>query len=152
MDTMTYGESRYPRGDLRVSDADRDRAISELSEAFQAGRLTAEEFEERSDHALRARTGNDIAKLLADLPRNSARSPAGNGPGVPETSPRPFGLAVVPRILLAAPVIAVLVTFAIAGGHHGHHHYAFGLFPVLAALLFVTRMARRAGRRGYRRF
>jgi hypothetical protein len=31
----------YPPGHLRVSDAGRDRALAELTEAFQAGRITA---------------------------------------------------------------------------------------------------------------
>ena len=144
---MTYGASRYPRGDLRVSDADRDQAISELSEAFQAGRLTAEEFEERSDQALRARTGNDITRLLADLPRSPAR-PAADPAG---TGPRPVSLAAVPRILVAVPVIVALVIAAIAAGSHGHHHhYAFGVFPALFALMFVARLARGASRGGRR--
>jgi len=34
----------YPTGDLRVSDGDRDRALSELTQAFQVGRLTADEL------------------------------------------------------------------------------------------------------------
>jgi hypothetical protein len=58
----------YPSGDLRVSDADRDRAVHELSEAFKAGRLTADEFSERSGEALSARTGSELTLLLADLP------------------------------------------------------------------------------------
>ncbi len=58
----------YPSGDLRVSDADRDRAVHELSEAFKAGRLTADEFGERSGEALSARTGSELTGLLADLP------------------------------------------------------------------------------------
>jgi hypothetical protein len=51
-----------------VSDADRDRAVSELSEALQAGRITADEFDQRSGQALAARTGKDLTALLADLP------------------------------------------------------------------------------------
>jgi hypothetical protein len=58
----------YPSGDLRVSDADRDRAVHELSEAFKAGRLTADEFGERSGEALSARTGSELTGLLTDLP------------------------------------------------------------------------------------
>ncbi len=58
----------YPPGDLRVSDADRDRAVHELSEAFKAGRLTADEFGERSGEALSARTGSELTGLLTDLP------------------------------------------------------------------------------------
>ena len=58
----------FPPGDLRVSDAERDLAVSELSRAFQAGRLTAEEFNDRSEQAFAARTGNELVALLADLP------------------------------------------------------------------------------------
>jgi hypothetical protein len=66
----------YPAGDLRVGDADRDRALSELSEAFQDGRITADEFDERSQQALDARTGDELTGLLADLAheRNRAES------------------------------------------------------------------------------
>jgi hypothetical protein len=58
----------FPPGELRVSDAERDLVVSELSRAFQVGRLTTEEFQERSEQALAARTGNDLTALLADLP------------------------------------------------------------------------------------
>jgi hypothetical protein len=58
----------YPSGDLRVSDADRNRALHELTEAFQAGRLTADEFDGRSGQALNARTGKELTALLDDLP------------------------------------------------------------------------------------
>ena len=61
----------FPPGDLRVSDAERDLAVSELSRAFQVGRLTTEEFQQRSDQALAARTGNELTALLADLPVES---------------------------------------------------------------------------------
>ncbi len=55
-------------GDFRVSDADRDRALAELSEAFQVGRITADEFDQRSGQALAARTGKELTALLDDLP------------------------------------------------------------------------------------
>jgi hypothetical protein len=72
MDTPARGY--YPQGDLRVSDAERDLALSELSEALQAGRITAEEFSERSAQVLSARTGKELTAPLADLPLD--RSPA----------------------------------------------------------------------------
>jgi hypothetical protein len=64
----------YPPGELRASDADRDRALAELSEAFQAGRITADELDQRSAQVLRARTGKELTALLADLP--AERAPA----------------------------------------------------------------------------
>jgi len=62
----------FPPGDLRVSDADRDRALAELSEAFRVGRITADEFDQRSGQALAARTGKELTTLLADLPLDRA--------------------------------------------------------------------------------
>jgi hypothetical protein len=72
---MNTATRDYPVGDLRVSDADRDRALAELSEAWQAGRLEADEFNQRSEQALGARTGRELGALLADLPAD--RAPAG---------------------------------------------------------------------------
>ena len=54
--------------DLRASDADRDRAIGELREHTAAGRLTLEEFSERVDQAVAARTLTDLDEVRSDLP------------------------------------------------------------------------------------
>jgi hypothetical protein len=70
------GEPVQEMADLRVSDADRDRAVSELSDAFQVGRITADEFDQRSTQALRARTGKELTALLKDLPVGSAHARA----------------------------------------------------------------------------
>jgi len=64
--------SPYPPDDIRVSDADRDRAVSELTAAYQAGRLRHEEFDERSTKALHAATGKELTDLLTDLPADRA--------------------------------------------------------------------------------
>jgi hypothetical protein len=65
---MDRGGWHYPPGDFRVSDADRDQALSELGVALRAGRITADEFEERSGQTLQSRTGSELVALLADLP------------------------------------------------------------------------------------
>jgi hypothetical protein len=70
----------YPAGHLRASDADRDRAVSALSEAFQDGRITREEFEHRSAQALSARAGHELTDLVGDLP-------SGNAPATPALVP-----------------------------------------------------------------
>jgi hypothetical protein len=53
---------------IRASDADRDRAAALLREHHAAGRLTAEEFDDRMNKALEAKTLDEIDELLADLP------------------------------------------------------------------------------------
>src|ERR1700733_12773211 len=53
---------------LRVSDAERDEAISQLGERFAEGRLTHDTFIHRVEAALKARDRGDLGQLLADLP------------------------------------------------------------------------------------
>jgi len=57
---------------LRVADADRERLVEELHEHTVAGRLSAEEFEERIGAAYRATTFADLAALRADLPPSAS--------------------------------------------------------------------------------
>src|SRR5258708_9671572 len=53
---------------IRASDEDRDRVVSLLREHHAAGRLTAEEFNERLDKAYAAKTVGELDELMADLP------------------------------------------------------------------------------------
>ena len=59
-------------GLVRASDADRDRTIEALAGASAEGRLSLEEYSQRSDAALTARTLGDLAGLTADLPAPAA--------------------------------------------------------------------------------
>jgi hypothetical protein len=52
----------------RIGDAERDSATELLREHMAQGRLTAEEFDERIDAALKARVASDLDPLFADLP------------------------------------------------------------------------------------
>jgi hypothetical protein len=141
----------YPAGDLRVSDAERDSAVSELSEHFQAGRLTLDEFQDRSAQALAARTGRQLRGLFVDLP------PAGRprtAPAIPNPtatfSPDPIAArnrARGFRGVVLAPVLLCVAIAAIAGGHQGAHPLARAIIPAIIVLLVVTRVARRASRR-----
>jgi hypothetical protein len=55
-------------GQIRVSDAERESLVEELHEHTVAGRLTAEELEERLGTVYAARTRADLDVLRADLP------------------------------------------------------------------------------------
>src|SRR6201996_9437938 len=57
---------------MRASDADRDRAIEVLAEASAQGRLSPQEYTDRSEAALAARTRGDLDGLTADLPESAA--------------------------------------------------------------------------------
>jgi hypothetical protein len=96
MDMPTWG---YPPSDNRVSDAERDQAIARLSGHFQAGRLTLEEFEDRSGRALQARTTNELSVLFLGLPENTVFVPPGPAPGAGSVPPFPRPWAGAPSRL-----------------------------------------------------
>ena len=134
---MSTATKDYPSGGLRVSDADRDRAIAELSEHFQAGRLTVEELEDRTGRALQARTAGELAELFTDLP---GRQAAVTGTGPTPAHAGSFRPARVPTVPIA--IIAVVVLGSILSGHPG----LIALVPVLVVLI----VRRLAGGRGAR--
>ena len=65
---------------MRISDADRERVCALLREAFAEGRLTTEEFHERTGAALAAKTDADLAPLTSDLPTPAATVPVVRSP------------------------------------------------------------------------
>jgi hypothetical protein len=136
---MSTATKDYPSGGLRVSDADRDRAIAELSEHFQAGRLTTEELEDRTGRALQARTAGELAELFTDLPRRPA--------AVTGTAPTPAGAGSFRPARVPAPIaiLAVIVLASILSGHPA----LIALVPVLV-FLTVRRLAGGRGRRAPR--
>jgi hypothetical protein len=60
---------------LRVSDAERAEVGQLLERAVGAGMLTLDEYTERVDAALAARTRGELNAVLADLPLGAPRSP-----------------------------------------------------------------------------
>jgi len=136
----------YRPAEMRASDSDRDAVVSELSEHFQAGRLTAGEFDERTGRALTARTWGELRDLLADLP---ATRPAPHAPAATSVSARPRPSSG----RLAPPVIAALAGIGITGAvlvnvTHGRLGLIWLLLPVLLIARHLTcypRAARRCG-------
>jgi Domain of unknown function (DUF1707) len=61
---MTSSTGRF----IRASDHDRGNAAELLMEAYAAGRLSREEFDERATAAYSARTLGELLDLTADLP------------------------------------------------------------------------------------
>src|ERR1700759_4481012 len=53
---------------IRASDADREVVVDTLREAYMAGRLTHDEFDERMSAAYASRTWGDLRGLTTDLP------------------------------------------------------------------------------------
>jgi hypothetical protein len=127
-------------GPIRIGDAERDQAVAVLSDHFVAGRLTQDEFEERSNQATRARYADDLSPLFADLPDPVASQPGprtwsqGFRPGPQGFRPGPplflwmaavlmVGL-VVGAVTLAAPwILWLLLWIALFSGPHRRSHH-----------------------------
>jgi hypothetical protein len=54
--------------EIRISNAERDEAVSTLGEHLSTGRLELDEFDERCARAAAARTRGDLEALFGDLP------------------------------------------------------------------------------------
>jgi hypothetical protein len=61
-----------PGGHIRIGDQEREDAVKRLGAHYEAGRLSAEEHQERVGEALQAKTQEDLAGLFADLPGERA--------------------------------------------------------------------------------
>ena len=124
---------------LRISDADRARALDLLSEQYAVGRLDKDEFDERSDAVWSAKTQGDLAPVFADLPFRSQAVPArptghasqwGSGHSfrwgprwAPPLMPMIF-LLVVLTILTKVPFVLLLVGvwFLFGWRHYARRH------------------------------
>jgi len=57
-----------PAGFRRIGNTDRDATVEHLAERVATGHLTQDEFTERRDQALTARTRRDLDNLTDDIP------------------------------------------------------------------------------------
>jgi uncharacterized protein DUF1707 len=127
---------------IRASDQERESVVAVLRDAFTDGRLTFDEFEERTAAAYGAKTWADLRALTADLPAGPQlgadlhHRPQGDPQAVPPALPparvrrgRPFD-----RVL---PVLFIWILISAAAGS-----------PTLAAALsfvFICVLATRIG-------
>ncbi len=123
---------------LRIGDAEREAAVSALGEHFAHGRLTRDEYDERSEAAYAARTRSALDPLFADLPRpepERVTAPHRPAPELPGAARGPrwrgglmpvlvvvIALAVLTHLPLILFVVVVWVLVAKVMHLGGHHH------------------------------
>ncbi|MBO0776577.1 MAG: DUF1707 domain-containing protein [Actinobacteria bacterium] len=116
---------------IRASDADREHVTARLREHFAAGRLTADELDERISAALNAKTYGELRRLMADLPEPAPAPPRAAAhpyPAAPPVTAR-RGPRLLPALLLAG-----LAALLFPGGH-----WVFlGFFQVLLVLWLLA--------------
>ena len=120
--------------ELRVGDAEREAVVAQLRTHLGAGRLTLDEFEERTGHALAARTVGDLVPLTADLP--SVRPTGPKGPPVRQPDRRPahgWELAWRIHLRLVGAISAVFLLVAVVFLESWPFWVVFGLLISVAA-------------------
>jgi len=126
---------------IRLSDAEREAAATDLGEHFAQGRLTAEEHAERLEQVWTARTRGEVAPIFRDLPSPYA---AAGVPAIARSEERywnsgsgPFRRGFPAPFLLVLAVLVVLSAIA---------HLPFFLLGI-ALFWFVVLRHRRPHRR-----
>lgn len=106
---------------LRIGDAERDVAMTQLREHFVAGRLTFDELTERIDAALTAKTQRQIDGLMTDLPR--PRKVTRAEAAVPDPAPD------AGRFLVFAMLLFALATWILIMAWMSRHSYFPTQYP-----------------------
>ena len=144
---------------IRASDVDREAVVATLREAYTAGRLTLDEFDERMAAAYASKTWGDLRELTVDLPVQPAlgtdipgREPApapspSSSPALPssapKTDPEPRPPAGPPRRSPVAILIPVAVwTLLVVHGSVGPG-VVFLLIAVFALASIMASIRRR---------
>jgi DUF1707 SHOCT-like domain len=68
-------ERPLPYSQMRPGHADRDKVVDRLQEAFADGRLADDEYEERLQRALSAKTFGELSALTRDIPGDRLPQP-----------------------------------------------------------------------------
>ncbi len=138
--TAMPGQPPAQLAHIRLSDRERDTAISALADAYAEGRLDVEEFEARMGAASRARVVADLGPLFEDLPQSRGRIEARQGP-LPSARPSapaarcaaagrtrphpPWGL--MPLLFLAVLLITahmwIVIPLMIMFTNRAHHRH-----------------------------
>jgi uncharacterized membrane protein len=95
------------RPDLRIGDTEREAAASALGEHYAAGRLTQEEFDERSARVYAARTNAELWPMFRDLPPTGKEPWAPTAPARTQRDRGRHGF-LMPALLVAVGLVVLL--------------------------------------------
>ena len=130
-------------GEERIGAQERDAAVAARRAHLEAGRLTPEEYEDRSVTAGRARTWGEIAPLFTDLPEPRPGPVGAQLAGASQVSVAGTGAlpalseGVKERIMAVTPLAALVLFFVT------HTWLWFLAIPIMGALLYGSDRKRR---------
>jgi DUF1707 SHOCT-like domain len=136
---------------IRASDVDREVVVATLRDAYTAGRLTLEEFDERTTAAYASRTWGELRKLTEDLPAQPIRGSDVPGrhlpaPALPAHPPRADGSVPPPtrrrrRSTAFLPLVALWLLLALAT--RSTHEIVGPALVLVMAVVFASLARRR---------
>lgn len=135
---------------IRASDQDREVVVATLRDAFAAGRLTLEEFDERTTAAYESKTWGDLRKLTEDLPSQpilgsdvpGRRLPAASLPAHPERGRDQVPPARRrPGPVAFFPIVAMWLVLSLAS--RSGHVIVAPVVVLIVGLVFVSLVRRR---------
>jgi len=128
---------------IRASDKDRDSVVDVLRDAYTDGRLTLDEFEERTSSAYAAKTWAELRELTADLPvepplgADLSYQPQAVSPRAVPPAPRPHQARRDHPLGRLLPVVFVWILISAMAGSVA--------VAVTLSFVFVCLLAGRAG-------
>jgi Domain of unknown function (DUF1707) len=136
---------------IRASDQDREVVVATLRDAYTAGRLTLEEFDERTSAAYASKTWGDLRKLTEDLPSQPILGSDVPGrhlpaPTLPAHPPRANGSVPPPqrhrrRPVVFFPLVALWLLLALAT--RSTHDIVGPTLVLIMAVVFASLARRR---------
>ncbi|GAA2746708.1 hypothetical protein GCM10009868_33250 [Terrabacter aerolatus] len=124
-------------GDIRIGTAEREEALAALAEHHAAGRLDADEYEDRRGRATDAIVRRELTSLFTDLPepRPALRPVAAPGAGVTR-APNPGGTAPgrSARSRIGRTLVSLSPFIALAAFFTTKSWLAFLLVPIIAIM------------------
>jgi hypothetical protein len=114
------GQRPTPDPNIRLSHAERTEVADRLSKHYGDGRLDEEEFNERLDRAMKAKTCADLDGLFDDLPDSGEPPKPSAGPPAPPMvrpprPPRQRSPLLRIAFLAFVAIVAIMVGQALAG-------------------------------------
>ena len=127
---------------MRASDADREAVSDQLRDAHAEGRLTLDEFNERLDQSLAAKTLGELSAVTRDLP-TVGRAVAVPGASLPAPTGRSVGWGHVRGLWSSWATVAIIttgvwLTTGLSNGHFGGYWPIWAIGPWGAVLLART--------------
>ena len=148
--------TEVPSPQLRISDQNRESALTALGEHMTAGRIDIDEYGERSARITAAKTRGELGEIFADLPAPHPRyedapaavaAPEPAAEPVPQRSGAPAQWSPAQRFITAFVPLAFLVTIALIAT--GVVHGTLILVPIGLAI-FGRSMWGHGGHHDYR--